>query len=43
LLAFTMAMPGMLRLMVIGALAIVVAVPAIGWVMRRRRAGVGFA
>ena len=43
LLAFTMAIPGMLRLMVIGAIAIVVAVPAIGWVIRRRRTGVSVA
>jgi CubicO group peptidase (beta-lactamase class C family) len=37
LLAFTIAIPGMLRLIGLGSLAIVVAVPLIAWLIRRRR------
>ena len=36
-LVFTMAIPGMLRLIGLGSLAIVFAVPAIAWSIRRRR------
>jgi hypothetical protein len=36
-LAFTMAIPGMLRLIGLGSLVIVLAVPTIAWSIRRRR------
>ncbi len=36
-LAFTIAIPGMLRLIGLGSLVIVLAVPAVAWAIRRRR------
>lgn len=36
-LAFTMGIPGMLRLMMFGSVAIVLVVPAVAWSIRRRR------
>jgi CubicO group peptidase (beta-lactamase class C family) len=38
LLTFSMAMPGMLRLIGLGSLVIVLAVPTFAWLIRRRRA-----
>lgn len=38
-LAFTMAMPGMIRLLGLGSLVIVLAVPISVWLIRRRRGG----
>ncbi len=36
-LAFTMAIPGMLRLMGLGGLVIILTVPLIAWSIRRKR------
>jgi CubicO group peptidase (beta-lactamase class C family) len=37
ILAFSMAIPGMLRLIALGGLAIVVATPTVAWLIRRRK------